>query len=108
MIRRPPRSTLFPYTTLFRSFRLHSDWCRGVSAVFDQDRGDSRQRGVIAAENLSEQFAGLVSIRRAQILHDKARERGWAAVWLTNLCLKTDGKEDQSEPQCSPQRHEPR
>src|SRR3712207_8644408 len=25
MIRRPPRSTLFPYTTLFRSFSL---WCR--------------------------------------------------------------------------------
>src|SRR2546428_10373842 len=24
MIRRPPRSTLFPYTTLFRSFRDHS------------------------------------------------------------------------------------
>src|SRR3712207_6892315 len=23
MIRRPPRSTLFPYTTLFRSVRLH-------------------------------------------------------------------------------------
>src|SRR3712207_8095323 len=23
MIRRPPRSTLFPYTTLFRSFRQH-------------------------------------------------------------------------------------
>src|SRR2546427_3107257 len=23
MIRRPPRSTLFPYTTLFRSHRLH-------------------------------------------------------------------------------------
>src|SRR2546430_9954644 len=24
MIRRPPRSTLFPYTTLFRSWQLHS------------------------------------------------------------------------------------
>src|SRR2546430_12414995 len=24
MIRRPPRSTLFPYTTLFRSVRLHA------------------------------------------------------------------------------------
>src|SRR2546422_3185313 len=24
MIRRPPRSTLFPYTTLFRSYRGHS------------------------------------------------------------------------------------
>src|SRR3712207_9148644 len=25
MIRRPPRSTLFPYTTLFRSLRRHDD-----------------------------------------------------------------------------------
>src|SRR2546425_6610103 len=25
MIRRPPRSTLFPYTTLFRSVHLHRD-----------------------------------------------------------------------------------
>src|SRR5258708_22212187 len=25
MIRRPPRSTLFPYTTLFRSFRIDQD-----------------------------------------------------------------------------------
>src|SRR3712207_7678061 len=25
MIRRPPRSTLFPYTTLFRSFHIPSD-----------------------------------------------------------------------------------
>src|SRR6478609_6254546 len=29
MIRRPPRSTLFPYTTLFRSAAsVGSDWCR--------------------------------------------------------------------------------
>src|SRR3989449_6343490 len=28
MIRRPPRSTLFPYTTLFRSHRLRSDRVR--------------------------------------------------------------------------------
>src|SRR3712207_1236501 len=26
MIRRPPRSTLFPYTTLFRSSSCHSSW----------------------------------------------------------------------------------
>src|SRR2546430_12018224 len=32
MIRRPPRSTLFPYTTLFRSFR--PAWlCRAVNAL---------------------------------------------------------------------------
>src|SRR3712207_8656615 len=26
MIRRPPRSTLFPYTTLFRSPKAHRNW----------------------------------------------------------------------------------
>src|SRR5256885_12274005 len=34
MIRRPPRSTLFPYTTLFRSgFCLQPAFVRGVQAV---------------------------------------------------------------------------
>src|SRR3712207_7812842 len=35
MIRRPPRSTLFPYTTLFRSFssQLHSQ-IRGYTVIF--------------------------------------------------------------------------
>src|SRR3712207_8143510 len=35
MIRRPPRSTLFPYTTLFRSFYL---WPMLVAAYFFQRR----------------------------------------------------------------------
>src|SRR5258705_6103300 len=36
MIRRPPRSTLFPYTTLFRS-RNREAWCDsdGVGALFE-------------------------------------------------------------------------
>src|SRR2546426_6122205 len=44
MIRRPPRSTLFPYTTLFRS-RLHFRKIAGrelqvpVSGLIDQERG---------------------------------------------------------------------
>src|SRR2546425_2380166 len=37
MIRRPPRSTLFPYTTLFRSVRLQRD--RGA-ATFSSDLWD--------------------------------------------------------------------
>src|SRR3712207_6940990 len=36
MIRRPPRSTLFPYTTLFRSPRVHID-----AAVWHLDVGSS-------------------------------------------------------------------
>src|SRR3989337_3983285 len=47
MIRRPPRSTLFPYTTLFRSFRIcRTDIeiaCEGTSPTFsNQDRKSTR------------------------------------------------------------------
>src|SRR2546425_8008908 len=33
MIRRPPRSTLFPYTTLFRSHRAHPEAPRHVAEL---------------------------------------------------------------------------
>src|SRR3712207_8509249 len=35
MLRRPPRSTLFPYTTLFRSTNLSEDQTGDVMSVFD-------------------------------------------------------------------------
>src|SRR2546428_1281921 len=42
MIRRPPRSTLFPYTTLFRSlYTLVSHWRRLLQARAVRDRGGS-------------------------------------------------------------------
>src|SRR3712207_6863157 len=44
MIRRPPRSTLFPYTTLFRSVVQHDG--RGV-----QPRVGAHRRGVVAREH---------------------------------------------------------
>src|SRR2546427_2243378 len=43
MIRRPPRSTLFPYTTLFRS-RLREPPARRALEVGEDDRGDARGR----------------------------------------------------------------
>src|SRR5258707_9211373 len=51
MIRRPPRSTLFPYTTLFRSLHRHfrSHWKRiqhveitSIGADFAEDRKSTR------------------------------------------------------------------
>src|SRR5256885_1326594 len=44
MIRRPPRSTLFPYTTLFRSVRTRLDpgTCRRRSGCRPQTRPDRR------------------------------------------------------------------
>src|SRR5256885_12954004 len=42
MIRRPPRSTLFPYTTLFRSDRYLSAGCEVPAAVKRLDSGQHR------------------------------------------------------------------
>src|SRR2546422_7518121 len=50
MIRRPPRSTLFPYTTLFRSLRQvlrlreGPPFDVGVSGLGHEDGGDVRDR----------------------------------------------------------------
>src|SRR3712207_7653432 len=48
MIRRPPRSTLFPYTTLFRSRPTHQQL--GLSLPLPTQR-HARPRAVIAATN---------------------------------------------------------
>src|SRR5256884_5045532 len=40
MIRRPPRSTLFPYTTLFRSLSLTPDLLRAVLPAVGLDEGE--------------------------------------------------------------------
>src|SRR5256886_10603134 len=45
MIRRPPRSTLFPYTTLFRS--------HVARALEARVRGDARRMGVLVTRHLA-------------------------------------------------------
>src|SRR2546429_4724217 len=65
MIRRPPRSTLFPYTTLFRSLfgepgnvdhdvssiqaRGHAD---GIAASLIANRGNENRRSAVAADDV--------------------------------------------------------
>src|SRR5437868_12413547 len=54
MIRRPPRSTLFPYTTLFRSHLLPAP-CRGVVGPGPRSRARSlRWRELRSEEHTSE------------------------------------------------------
>src|SRR3712207_8102887 len=50
MIRRPPRSTLFPYTTLFRS-SVATDVLLRLSLLLDRD--DYRQRAEAVLDSLS-------------------------------------------------------
>src|SRR2546430_11658359 len=82
MIRRPPRSTLFPYTTLFRSQedgRLRAFWRVGVHVHLGTDRsreGPARRRGHLTAarrpmvehdvKDLSQAAAGRLKIEWAE------------------------------------------
>src|SRR2546422_5530907 len=67
MIRRPPRSTLFPYTTLFRSVRAFLEAARPrpphrLGAVRRVDvRGDPRCREEVGRGRLEEHTAELQS-----------------------------------------------
>src|SRR2546430_17581282 len=56
MIRRPPRSTLFPYTTLFRSVFFHNGSCIAASRdfLFVGSRVVARQYGVMPRSYLLE------------------------------------------------------
>src|SRR5258705_3621567 len=58
MIRRPPRSTLFPYTTLFRSGRIRTDLC--LHREFRSRRNATDQCQITQDRSLnSEQFSQL-------------------------------------------------
>src|SRR2546421_8303539 len=71
MIRRPPRSTLFPYTTLFRSSQLRS-LARGR---FVEDRRDGSSQPVLVedCERATQQKARRHAPRSDQRAHDDAR-----------------------------------
>src|SRR5690349_24178701 len=52
MIRRPPRSTLFPYTTLFRSLTIHTS--AGVEALTADAKGVAAKIKTRSEEHTSE------------------------------------------------------
>src|SRR5260370_32421727 len=57
MIRRPPRSTLFPYTTLFRSRRCGANSrCEGAAAAMSPENRASP--GARASQRVQRRFSG--------------------------------------------------
>src|SRR2546426_9978520 len=73
MIRRPPRSTLFPYTTLFRSVIVHEErrQIRGKHPRSDPGFGD--EHGDVAAPPLRPQRRGNLAPDKAAADHRAAR-----------------------------------
>src|SRR3989440_10297283 len=73
MIRRPPRSTLFPYTTLFRS----SVVAERAEDVFRQTRGPAeREAGVVLFERQAFETAAVVvpGVRVQTFVSEKVEE----------------------------------
>src|SRR3712207_9047193 len=78
MIRRPPRSTLFPYTTLFRSAKQVRSYLGLVPREYSS--GEKRQRGRISKAGNSRARALLVEAAWALLRrkNDENRElREW-------------------------------
>src|SRR2546422_4663784 len=80
MIRRPPRSTLFPYTTLFRSDQgknINPVWAPdGRSLAFVNDRGDGRSE-----EHTSELQSRLHLVCRLLLEKKNNSKLAYAALW---------------------------
>src|SRR3712207_6898771 len=91
MIRRPPRSTLFPYTTLFRSLvRLHMD--QGQRSPIAGEEGQSpnvdlRRRQRERARVASDQFQLLAVDRKSTRLNSSHANISYAV-----FCLKKKKK----------------
>src|SRR3712207_8826499 len=90
MIRRPPRSTLFPYTTLFRSCRGASGACGDVRASCQGGDVSGRAERVLVkvtrAEELIEelrQLVGLYGDRKSTRLNSSHANISYAV-----FCLK--------------------
>src|SRR3712207_8789012 len=81
MIRRPPRSTLFPYTTLFRSF--------GAVIADQPDKGGAELAAALA--RVARPGVGFVAIGRIDNPGDRKRTRlnsSHANISYAVFCLK--------------------
>ena len=64
MIRRPPRSTLFPYTTLFRSNRILPDYEANPNAIIYANlEGAAVSQGVSLSTDRSEEHTSELQSR---------------------------------------------
>src|SRR3712207_7494080 len=100
MIRRPPRSTLFPYTTLFRSVPVVGGAERGgVPAQADRRAGpDADDDEVLLSSHLAGDHLGEVEDRKSTRLNSSHANISYAVfclkkkkkIYICRQCIKTD------------------
>src|SRR3712207_7707012 len=94
MIRRPPRSTLFPYTTLFRSAVPEHEEDLAVGGGGGRDRGGDGERGEDDAEGRA--HGGLPADRKSTRLNSSHANISYAV-----FCLKKKKKNETKLSTCS-------
>src|SRR2546430_7081192 len=75
MIRRPPRSTLFPYTTLFRSLVVRLDAASQAAPQSEREAPDRCVRIVRALETGAQRFEMLERRATAPLDHGTGRTK---------------------------------
>src|SRR2546429_7029743 len=97
MIRRPPRSTLFPYTTLFRSHRVER--AGGAVGKVDDDRapvGEVRDQHARAERQRSEEHTSELQSRLHLVcrllLEKKKKNRHNTTRRTVHACFTTTGR----------------
>src|SRR2546422_8540471 len=96
MIRRPPRSTLFPYTTLFRSIMVVSEFGIGSAVITLRELSDD-QLSQLNTTSLFLGAAGFLADRKSTRLNSSHGYISYAV-----FCLKKKKKVKHR-----PQRHTP-
>src|SRR2546430_10885700 len=87
MIRRPPRSTLFPYTTLFRSDVHHLGASIGLLVVVGDGDGIKFADRIIAQKDAARIFPG---DRKSTRLNSSHSQISYAVFCLKKKTYKTD------------------
>src|SRR3712207_8053736 len=102
MIRRPPRSTLFPYTTLFRSTDENAHWDREVTiqaAVVHAGQLDLNRLHRTDAGQIHDVVMGVD--RKSTRLNSSHANISYAVFCLKKTILPQEEVEDDQEDACA-------
>src|SRR2546429_6723335 len=93
MIRRPPRSTLFPYTTLFRSSRIARHRSSACGVGFDSSAdGQKRSRPVTRSEEHTSELQSRLHLVCRLLLEKKKKTTPTQLQLSHNTCAHLDSR----------------
>src|SRR5438105_7904047 len=94
MIRRPPRSTLFPYTTIFRSQPLAHTLLAPIARVGDEPADGERPRPALRSEEHTSELQSRVDLVCRLLLEKKKKQKSAVESFADRDLLRERNDED--------------